>query len=198
MSTADIPSEPDWSRWRSVADQMRACAERFPDKPFIEAINHGTAITYGEMWQLSNRMARFLAARGVGAGGRIAVLTDNRLEMPVVYFAIQRYGAAFCTINVEVNASHVREMLSRMRPELVLYHEDLDAAALGHGEYNEWISFGDCVPGGKASDGGLFEALDAYSDTDLPDNPAPDAGAGPDDLCVLSFTSGTSAAPKGV
>jgi acyl-coenzyme A synthetase/AMP-(fatty) acid ligase len=198
VSIADIPSEPDRSRWRSVADQLRAHAEASPDKPFVEAIDRGTAITYGEMSQLSNRMARFLAARGVGAGGRIAVLTDNRLEMPALYFAIQRYGAAFCTINVEVNASHVREMLGRMQPELVLYHEDLDAAALGHGEHADWIPFGDCVPGGEASDGGLFEALNAYSDADVPDDPAPDAGAGPDDLCVLSFTSGTSAAPKGV
>ncbi len=61
------------------------------------------------MWQLSNRMARFLAARGVGAGGRIGgVSLTTGPVMPVVYFAIQRYGAAFCTINVESTFTFAR------------------------------------------------------------------------------------------
>ena len=194
---ADIPTAPDPARFRTIADMLREHSRARPDKPFIVAVDRpGRDISFGALWRLSNRMARFLAARDVGAGGRIAVLTDNRLEMPALFFAIQRYGAAFCTINVEVNAAHVREMLGRMKPELVLWHESLDAAAFGHGEHADWIRFGDCDAAGgtDASDGGLFETLNGYDDGD----DAPDAGAGPDDLCVLSFTSGTSAAPKGV
>ena len=96
---------------------------------------------------------------------------------------------------MEVNAANAREMLARIHPELVLYHRDLDADALGRDQACDWIPFGDCDPdGGAAADGGLFELLTGYGDGD----DAPDAGAGPDDLCVLSFTSGTSAAPKGV
>lgn len=191
---SDIPSAPDPARYRSVADMLRGHAAARPGKDFIVAVDRNRAITYGEMWRLSNRMARFLAGKGVRAGGRIAVLTDNRLEMPVLYFAIQRYGAAFCTINVEVNSTHVREMLARMKPDLVLWHESLAAGEFGPGENAEWIRFGDCMPTGDAKDGGLFELLGSYDAGD----DAPDAGAGPDDLCVLSFTSGTSSAPKGV
>ena len=80
MTPRPVPSAPDKSRYRSVADLLRDHAE----------------------------------TRGVGAGGRVAVLTDNRLEMPLLYFALQRYGAAFCTINVEVNAANLREMLTRI------------------------------------------------------------------------------------
>jgi acyl-CoA synthetase (AMP-forming)/AMP-acid ligase II len=191
---ADIPSVPDTARYRTVADMLRGHASACPDKDFIVAVDQGRAITFGEMWRLSNRMARFLAVRNIPAGGRIAVLTDNRLEMPVLYFAIQRYGAAFCTINVEVNSTHVREMLGRMKPDLVLWHESLQASEFGQGENAKWIRFGDCAPSGRARDGGLFELLRSFDDGD----DAPEAGAGPDDLCVLSFTSGTSSAPKGV
>ena len=126
------------------------------------------------------------------------MLTDNRLEMPVLYYAIQRYGAAFCTINVEVNAAHVREMLDRIGPDLVLWHRELDISGYGApdgGAGDTWIRFGACNPAGSAAaDGGLFESLNRYDDKD----DAPEAAHGPDDLCVLSFTSGTSAAPKGV
>jgi acyl-CoA synthetase (AMP-forming)/AMP-acid ligase II len=203
MAPRDIPAAPDQNRYRSVASMLREHAETLGDKPFIVAVDQpddegsdqgARSITFGQLWRLSNRLARFLADKGIGAGGRIAVLTDNRLEMPVLYYAIQRYGAAFCTINVEVNASHVREMLDCIAPDLVLWHEDLDAAAYGPPN-DRWRRFGDCDPAGEnATDGGLFEALNEFGDAD----DAPEAPHGPDDLCVLSFTSGTSAAPKGV
>ncbi|MGB0629796.1 MAG: class I adenylate-forming enzyme family protein [Alphaproteobacteria bacterium] len=196
MSPRPVPSAPDTGRYRTIAAMLRDHAEARGDKPFIVAVDQGgRSITFRQLWKLSNRMARFLADRKIGPGGRVAVLTDNRLEMPLLYYAIQRYGAAFCTINIEVNAANARQMLARMEPALVLCQEDLDADAFGRDETREWISFGDCDPdGGAARDGGLFELLTGYDDGD----DAPDAAAGPEDLCVLSFTSGTSAAPKGV
>ena len=196
MLTSSVPSAPDKSRYQSVAALLQNHAEARGDKPFIVAMDQASrAISFAQMWKLSNRLSRFLAARGIGAGGRIAVLTDNRLEMPVLYFAILHYGAAFCTINVEVNAANMREMLARIEPALVLYHEDLDISGLNHVVDCDLISFGECAPdGNNAEDGGLFEILNGYDDG----HKAPDAGAGPEDLCVLSFTSGTSAAPKGV
>ena len=193
MVPRKIPSAPDEGRYQSVASLLQAHATDKPDKPFLVAIDQdGRSLTFAQLWRLSNRLARFLGQRGIGPGGRIAVLTDNRLEMPALYFAIQRYGAAFCTINVEVNATHVREMLARIQPELVLCHENVDAAAFGRGD--DVIRFGDLNADGNAADGGLFERLNGYDDGD----DAPEADAGPEDLCVLSFTSGTSAAPKGV
>ena len=192
-SAPDIASEPDWSRYRAVGDILRGQAETRPDKPFLISIDEdGRSMSFGELWRFSNRLARFLHGRGVRAGGRVAVLTGNRLEMPALYFGIQSYGAAFCTIDVEVNARHVREMLQRMEPQLVLWHRDLDAAALEPGA--DWLCFGRWSPAGNAGEGGLFELLDGCSDAGDP----PTAAAGPDDLCVMSFTSGTATAPKGV
>lgn len=195
MAPPEIPSAPIEDRYCSVASMLREHAEIRGKKPFIVSLDEdGRSIAFAELWRLSNRLARFLSARNIGPGGRIAVLTDNRLEMPVLYYAIQRYSAAFCTINVEVNASHVREMLDRIAPDLVLWHEDLDADAFGPPD-ERWLRFGSCDPAGtNAADGGLFEALNEFDDSD----DAPEAACGPDDLCVLSFTSGTSAAPKGV
>ena len=180
-----IPSEPDRSRYRAVADLLRHHARVRPDKPFLISIDQdGRQLTFGELWRFSNRIARLLADRGVGPGGRIAVLADNRLETVALYYAIQRYGAAFCTIDIEVNAHHVREMLRRIEPDLVLCHESFGGNDPG------WILFGDM----DGTDAGFFLTLGGYDDADDP--PVPDVA--PDDLCVVSFTSGTSAAPKGV
>lgn len=183
--------EPDWSRYRPVGEILAGHARSRPDSPFLVSIDQdGRSLSFGGLWRLSNRIARYLAARGVGAGGRVAVLAPNSLETLALYFGIQAYGAAFCTMDAEVNASHADEMLRRMEPELVLWRRDGGLARPG----GDAVPFGDLRPGRRARDGGLFEELDGLSDAPG----APSAGAGPDDLCVMSFTSGTAAAPKGV
>ena len=80
-------------------------------------------ITFNELETIKPDIS--LADRNIIRGGRVAVLSDNRLELPVLYFSLLRYGAAFCTINVEVNGANLREMLARINPELILYHQDL-------------------------------------------------------------------------
>ena len=147
---------------------------------FLHAIDQDRSITFGALYKLSNQLAHFFAEKGIGANDRIAVLTENSLEMLILFFAVQRHGATFCTINVEVNAQHVREMLDRLAPKLVLWDETLDGDALGAGD--DWLTFGD-----------LFARV-----RDYPDTPSPPSLADRDDVCVISFTSGTSSTPKGV
>ena len=201
MDPLNIRSAPDESRYQSVSAQLRDHAAERGDTPFIVSIDEAAPgggcrdITFGGLWRLSNRLARYLADRG--HRGRRARGRPDR-QMPVLYYAIQRYGVAFYTINVEVNASHVREMLARIKPDLVLWQEDLDISEYG-GADASWVRFGACDPAClAATDGGLFEGLNAFDDGDSDDNRAPMVDHRPDDLCVLSFTSGTSAAPKGV
>ena len=195
MPVHSVPSAPDKRRYRSIAALLKSHADKHGEKPFIVSVDEGGRnITFNKLWRLSNQMSRFLADRNVVRGGRVAVLSDNRLELPILYFSLLRYGAAFCAINVEVNSANLREMLARISPELILYHQDLELGLPQDSSLN-LIPFGICdTAGDNASDRGLFETLKGYSD----DDDAPDAGAEPDDLCVLSFTSGTSAAPKGV
>ena len=174
MPNLSVPSAPNESSYESIAELLHHHSEVRADKPFIVALDQdGRAISYDQMWKLSNRLSRFLAARAVGPGERIAVLTDNRLEMAVLYFAILRYGAAFCTINIEVNAANMQEMLRRINPVLILHHEGVNIESLNSICDCDRISFGDCSPAGKnASDRGLFEILNDYDDGN--DAPTPE------------------------
>jgi len=177
------------TEYRSVADRLRAHAGAMPDRIAFVSIDQGSSITWGALARTANRLGHLLAARGIRANDRVLVLTDNSLENLILYYAIQAYGATFCTINVEINATHVREMTERLAPKLVLWHEALDDAALGVGAPGEWIAFGDWSETGGA---GLFGMIAGLPDTPLP------AVNGPDDVCVICFTSGTTAKPKGV
>ncbi|MGE3931701.1 MAG: class I adenylate-forming enzyme family protein [Rhodospirillaceae bacterium] len=187
--TADIPAAPPPGSFRSVLDLLRAGAARHGGRTFLHSIDQGTSVGWDALYRFANRFARFCADRGIGPGDRIAVMTDNSLENVVLYYAVMRAGATYCTVNVEIQSAHLKEMLSRLQPKLVLWDRTLDPEALGVGAPGDWIPFGAF----GSDDGGLFAAVDA-----LPDAPELACTAAPDDLALISFTSGTSAKPKGV
>ncbi len=173
MATAE--REPGRDVWRLIRDH----AAEAPDKPFLVSIDEGRSRSFAELRRLAGRFASFLAMREIGRGARILVLAENSLDQLTLYFAALASGAVYCAVNVEVNAAHIAEMTARIGPQLIV-RGDGDAARQG-GEIPEI---------GLAA---LFEELAGLDETD----PAPDP-VDPASPAVISFTSGTAAAPKGV
>jgi acyl-CoA synthetase (AMP-forming)/AMP-acid ligase II len=175
--------------FQTVAEQLRSNAETKGDAPALISVDNGKSLSWAALHRLTIRVGHLMRTMGIGANDRIAVLGENSLENLILYYGIQSYGATYCTVNVEVNRHHLLEMLRRLQPKAVFWQEDLDPDALGVGGPGTWIHYG-------AFDGtgdGLFAMLDS-----MPDNPAIDPVNGPEDRSVISFTSGTSAQPKGV
>jgi len=179
---------------RADADVLRrwieGAAGRHPDKPCIVSVDDGRAITFGELRQLTRRVATFLRGRGVRANDRIALLSANSIEHLACYFGVMAYGATICTIHIEMNRRHLDNILARLRPALVLHQEGLGLDDVLAQVAAPRLPLG--VWGGRA--GSTFysavadcEPRDAYL-----------ADAAPTDDAVIFFTSGTSASPKGV
>ena len=175
--------------FRLVSDQLRSNAETRGDKPAVISVDDGKALSWEALYRLTIRVGHLMRAMGIGANDRIAVVGENSLENLILYYGIQAYGATYCTINTEVNRHHLLEMLYRLQPKVVFWQEDLDPVALGAGGPGTWIHYG----GFDGAGDGLFAMLDS-----MPDNPAIDPVNKPEDRSVISFTSGTSAQPKGV
>ncbi|MCX6395441.1 MAG: acyl-CoA synthetase [Propionibacteriales bacterium] len=70
-----------------------------PDKPAAIMAGSGEILTYGELEDRSARLARFLYDEGLRTGDVIAVLTDNRLEAFVAYWAALRSGLYITAVN---------------------------------------------------------------------------------------------------
>ena len=175
--------------YRTVAEQLQTNAAARGDAPALISADDGRALSWEALYRLTIRVGHLMRAMGIGANGRIAVLGENSLENLILYYGIQAYGATYCTINVEVNRHHLLEMLQRLQPKAVFWQEDLDRDALGVGGPGTWIHYG-------AFDGdgdGVFAMLDS-----MPDHPAIGPVNDLEDRSVISFTSGTSAQPKGV
>lgn len=171
-----IDRVPDPARFVPVSALLRRHAEARPDKTFLQSVDDGRSLTHAETFRLCERFAGYFAARGLGPGDRILVLSENGLEQLALFFACLATGVAYCTINVEANAQHVPEMARRLDPRLVVWGSPDDALELGR----EAVSL-------KS----LFDEAGSHSPTALPE-------IGEDGVAVIGFTSGTAAAPKGM
>ncbi len=179
-----IAPEGTFLRW--LEDNHR----HHPEKVFVEAIDQHKSITHGEMYSLTRQIGGVLAARGIGANDRVALLSNNSIEHLAIYFATLAYGATICTINVEMNEAHFEHILGSVDARLVLYEDGVGLDRfIGRGA-GDWVALGDWRPSGGD---GFFAEVAAASSWQAT---APVADR--DDVASVFYTSGTEATPKGV
>lgn len=171
------------------ASRIQDYARRFPEKIFLESIDQSKSITYGQLDDVTNRLAGFLAAKGIGANQRVTLLSGNSLEHLAVFLGVLRHGATICTINTDTNRAYLPQILTALRPKLLLFEEAALIEGLEGCPVEEWQVLGDWQPAGGT---GLFGQLAAR-----PSAPATASVCGPRDDAVIVYTSGTTSLPKG-
>jgi acetyl-CoA synthetase len=134
--------------------------------------------TFGEVADRSARLAGTLAARGVGRGDVAMTLIGNRPEWVFAMVACFRLGAVVLPCTEQLRAKDLRLRLDAAAPAIVLADErdlgELESARPG-------------CPVLTVPDESLYDA-----------SPAAAAELAGEDPCLITFTSGTSGAPKGV
>ena len=176
-----LPVEP-------IATLLERYRGRHPSKTAIVDLDTGRSIDFAGLHEAANRVANFLAGRGVGPGDRVGLLSEESLEKLIIWLGIWRLGAAVCPLNVEMNAAHVGEILANIEPRLTFVHESLDADAMGVGGGPRREIFGAWGTGGDDDFFGRLRAVPA----------SPEAGSanGISDIAAIFCTSGTTSKPK--
>jgi acyl-coenzyme A synthetase/AMP-(fatty) acid ligase len=181
-----LPEQAGPQLLRHWIDRAAACD---PDKAFIVSADDGRTLTYRQLREATGRIATFLRDRGIGANERIALLSNNSIEHLAAYFGVLAYGAAICTVHVEMNRNQLDNILPLLKARLVLCE-----AGLGLDDMLS-AAAAPCLPLGTWDDrrgDSFFAAVNACDSGDAL------ADVGVDDSAVILFTSGTSARPKGV
>jgi D-alanine--poly(phosphoribitol) ligase subunit 1 len=111
----------------ALAERFRAVVERYSDRAAL-VLDRDSRLTYGELDQLSNRVSRFLGARGVKKGDRVALRME---KSPLAYAAIVacwKTGAPYFFIDPKNPQLRVSKMLEQCEPRAVLSEAELEAA----------------------------------------------------------------------
>src|SRR5882757_3218855 len=179
-----IPYEP-------VADLLEKYARRNPGKTAIVDLESGTAITFGELERVAIDVAAYLKSKGLKKGSRALVLADEHIEKLLIWMGVWRIGAVMCPFNLEINEKQMVGLTAALKPELILYHRDIDVAALVGDASAPRVRFGAWSSSGvKDPQDELFVALSRGDAASLPER------NNADDTACIFCTSGTTARPK--
>ena len=155
---------------------------------YLEALAPERRLTFAELDAASHRVGHLLHARGVQPGHRVSILSDNCVEMVVLFLGVLRYGAVVNPLNVEVSLKNLGQILHDVEPRLIIWNRATpsEVATLVEGSGAPSLVFGP-----ETED--LLAGLRAF-----PVGPAPGRRVEPEAIGVINYTSGTTAAPKGV
>ncbi|WP_084161293.1 non-ribosomal peptide synthetase [Nocardia sp. BMG51109] len=173
----------------SLANYFTATAHLHPERVALRSGD--TELTYAEAHEYSNRLARVLIRRGLGAGDRVAMGLTRSLESVLTMLAVAKSGAAFVPVDPNYPTDRVRHMLTDAdcRTGITLSeHRDRLRQAAVDGRDTRWLLLDD--PDLAAE----IESLDETTVTDADRIRT----VWTTDLAYLVYTSGSTGKPKGV
>jgi long-chain acyl-CoA synthetase len=174
----------------NVADLLRETAGRVPDKAAI--VFRGRPITYAELDERVDLTAAALAGLGVKKGDRVALLAGNVPEFVYGLYGAVRIGAIACPLNVMLTPEELGYILVDCGAKVAITELSTLAGLLSNREATEDLKTVIVIGGPPAPPGtlSLEESLGGAGEL-------PAVVTDPDDLAVIAYTAGTTAAPKG-
>lgn len=109
----------DIDRERVIPNLLRDRARHMPDRKFVKC-GDGRWLTFGDVDEVSDRVAASLAAMGVSKGDRVGVLSANREEVVILFFAIGKIGAINVSYNTFLKGNFLAHQISDAAPSLMI------------------------------------------------------------------------------
>ncbi len=182
-----------------LEDILSRAAARLPGKTAL--VCEGQRLSYARLDERANRLARGLAAQGIGRGDRVAIHLGNSVEGVIAIFAVLRAGGVFVAINQTVKTDKLIAVLNHCGARGLLLRGPAalpEAVQKIRGQVPSLKVVAAAAKRGRAAIGIPAGCVDFDSLTeDSPAGPLPPAHIDLDLACLI-YTSGTTGQPKSV
>jgi fatty-acyl-CoA synthase len=168
----------------NAGDALHRSAARYPHQRAVHCM--GRDLTYTELDQLANRVARLLLESGIDRGDSVAILSLNSPEFIAAFFGCARIGAPLVPINLLLSPDDIDDVLARTNAKALFVDPYLET------KLNRSGAVVSAIPHQFTLNAALRENL-ASIDGSLVERYVEN-----EDAATIIFTSGTTAKPKGV
>jgi amino acid adenylation domain-containing protein len=169
FNQTDVPYDDS----QTIVSLFRRQAKATPDN--IAVVYKDKRVTYTELDRMSDRIAGFIAGKGLGEEDVVSVLLSRSEWMAIASLGVQKAGCAYQPLDPTYPKERLNFMMQDAGAKLLIADEELRSIV---DEYQ-----GDVV---------LTKELAA-----LPDAKELPAGPKPSSLFIMLYTSGSTGVPKG-
>jgi fatty-acyl-CoA synthase len=194
----------------SVFTNLEISARRYPDRNAI--VFYDAPMTYSQLFREVETMAGYLQARGVAKGDRVLLYMQNSPQYVIAYYAILRADAVVIPVNPMNRAAELEHFVADTGANVCLAGQELagfiapllETTDLNHIVVASYSTYADpdtdlalpaevAAPAWSQELAGMVSWEQAQAEGQTPSAHT----AGPDDLAVIPYSSGTTGAPKG-
>ncbi len=182
---------------KRIHDLLRSHAATLTDSE--AAVDGDLRLTYAQVAERVDAIARGLIASGIAPGDRVATMVPPSLDFWLTYLASVSIGAIWMGLNPRYQLPEYAYLLDDAKPSLIFcrtVYEDrpycAELLSIGH-DVDCFVYLGDQVDGAIGYDAFIARGAQVNDATLASRRAAVD----PEDTAVIVYTSGTTGKPKG-
>jgi 3-oxocholest-4-en-26-oate---CoA ligase len=183
----------------NIADLFEHAVDVVPDNPALKVLDR--VVSYAELERESNKLAHFLASRGIGPGDHVGIYAKNSVEHVIAVLAVVKIRAVNINVNYRYVESELNYLFDNADVKALVFERPyapiVANCAPQHAQLSTFVAIPDVTDPANDADVSGFGGV-TLEEATADQSEERDFGERSNDDLHIIYTGGTTGFPKGV